>query len=117
MKCPCVQFYAVCVFKADNISCILNDGKLHTEAESEVWDVICAGILDRQKHTVDAAVPKAARDQNSVDACQQSRHIFPGNSFRIDPFDIDRCMIRDPAVLERFHDADVSVVQSGIFAD
>ena len=51
---------------SDNISCKLNDGKLHSKAKTEERNVVLTGELDRVDHTFDTTVSESTGNDDTV---------------------------------------------------
>ena len=76
-----------------------NDGQLHAEAEAEVRDVVLAGVLDCDDHSLNAAVAEAAGDENSVDILEKERGCVIRDILGLDPLDMNVRVACDAAVL------------------
>ena len=87
MCCLRIQFDAVCIVKATDMSCKFYDTKLHTKAETEEWDIMLTGIFDRSDHTVCTAVTKTTRYNNTADITKDLFGILFIDLFRRNPFD------------------------------
>lgn len=57
-----VELAGVCVGIAADVSCKLDNGNLHSEADSEVGDIVLARVLCGGYHALDAAASEASGD-------------------------------------------------------
>ena len=112
-----IQFNAMRIVVSDHISCKFHDRQLHAETQTQIGNLMFSCIADRMDHTFDSAVAEAAGNEDSVYITQNVLYVFGRNGFGIHPFDIYDTAIRNAAVFQRFHDADISIMELGIFAD
>lgn len=52
--------------QATNIPGILDDGNLHSQANSQVWNLVFPGPLGRRHHSLRSSGAEPSRDQDSV---------------------------------------------------
>ena len=107
----------MCVGITQNVSGILDNGKLHTEANSEKRNIVRSCILNRRDFAVDSSVAETARNQNSVCVFKLFRRVFARYFFGINPVYFNIYVVCDSAVFERLGNADIRVVQGNVFAD
>ena len=74
------------------------------------------GILDGVNLSVNAAVAKAAGDQDTAHIFEDFGGIFRRDCLGIHPFDVDRGTVGHPGVLQGFHHGNVGVVKLDVFA-
>lgn len=104
-----------------------NDGNLHTQADAQIRLLLRAGPFCRLDHTLCSTVPEATRDKNAVcsaDCTPGSMELFRevGSSFflemrGINPDKVELLIASHSAVLERFDDREVAVVEVCVFSD
>ena len=111
------QLDAVRFFQAQHIAGEFHDGKLHTEAQTQVGDLIFAGIADGAEHSVNTAAAEAAGHQHAGHALEDLCNVFRRHGFGVHPTNANVRAVRNACVLECFDDADIGVVQLGVFAD
>ena len=111
------EFHAVGVVPADHIPGEFHDGQLHAQADPEERDAAGAGVPDGGDHALDAAASEPAGDKDAADVSEEPVRVLFGYGFGVDPFDPDRGVRVDAAVLQRFNDADIGVVELGVFPD
>ena len=102
---------------AQNVAGELHDHDLHTEADAEVGDIVLAGVLCGLYHAFDAAVAKAAGDDDAVHV----RKGFPagcliGQVLALDPLDLHLAVVLEAGVVEAFHDGQIGVMQLDVLA-
>ena len=63
-----VEFAGVGVGEAADVAGELDAGGLHAEADSEIGDVVFAGVADGVEHAFDAALAEASGNEDAVEA-------------------------------------------------
>ena len=58
----------ICIGNTRNMAGIFNDGNLHAETYSKVWNMMFAGILRSDDHSLYPAMAEAAGHNDSVKA-------------------------------------------------
>ena len=86
------------VFQSCSIAGVLDDGKLHTKAESQERNPVLSCIPDSSDLAVDSPIAEAAGNEDAGYVSQKFRNIFSGNLFGVYPFDIDDGMVVDAAM-------------------
>ncbi len=94
-----IEFDTVRVIVSDHIPDKLHDGKLHAKAEAQERDIVFTRVSDRVDHPLDPSVAKTAGDKDAVDVFERFRDIVRIDVLRVHPFDVDRGVLRDAAVL------------------
>src|SRR5947209_1524107 len=65
MRCRGIEFAGVRVGKSADVASVLDAGCLHSQTNSEVGDLLLAGIADRLQHPLDAALPETAGNEDA----------------------------------------------------
>ena len=112
-----VDFRGVRVGKPQHVARKFNDGDLKPQANAEVGDLVFPRIFRRADFTRNAARTEPAGHQNAVGFSENFRCVIVIQRFGIHPVDVDFCVVCEPAVFERFVDAQIRVVQFDIFTD
>ena len=99
-----IQFDAVGVGKAEDISGVFDNRQLHSQADSKERKTVFSCIADCHDLAFDPAAAKASRYEKTVDALKQLFHILRGDLFRIDPSDGNTGACCNPAMFQSFHD-------------
>ncbi len=63
-----IHFSGMGFFEAQNVACELDDHHLHSEAKSEIRDILFAAILRGQYFPFPAPLAESARDEISIAA-------------------------------------------------
>src|SRR6266702_437651 len=61
-----IELAGVGFLEIAHVAGVLDAGGLHSETDSEVGDVVLAGVADAVEHSGDAALAEASRDQDAV---------------------------------------------------
>jgi len=89
---------------------------MHTEANSEIRDLVFPGKLDCFDLALDTPFPKASGDQNPVACFQQYRPSILFKGLRVHPVNIDTDIIANPSMNQSFSKAFIGLLQVNIFA-
>ena len=93
----------------------LNTSQLHTKANSKHWHIIFTRILNGRNLSFGSAMTKSTWHNNPVCIFQQFGDIFRCDIIRIDPIQLDFCIIGITRVLESFYNRDIRIWQLHIF--
>ena len=99
MCCLRVEFVTVRSVESYYISCKFHDRKLHTETETEEWNLVLAGIFDRKDLTVNTTVTETTRYENTADVSQKLIYILFIDILGRNPFNVDIALVGKTAVL------------------
>src|SRR5215469_6082276 len=61
-----VEFTRIRLFESNHIARELNARRLHSQADSEVWNLLLPRITDRAQHAFNTALAKSPGHQNAV---------------------------------------------------
>ena len=114
IRCCRINFLAVSFVQLAHIACKLDNGNLHTETQSQIWNLVLAGVTGRIDFAFDTTRAKAARDNDTVGTLQQSACGFLRNILRVNPFDFKFSIIIDRCMFQGFHHTDIGVLQLDI---
>ncbi len=104
--------------EAADVARELDGGDLHAEAEAEERDALLAGELRGADFALDAAVAKAAGDEDAGDVAQEfGRVAWSRSSSASTLHEIDAAIGGGAGVGERFVDRFVGVLELDVFAD
>jgi hypothetical protein len=108
------------------VSCELDDGDLHTEADTEERDFVLASPFCGLDHALCTSVAETARDENSVRSADFVPCFVEGGWVvdlslvfeigGIDPDEVEFLAAAHGAVLEGFDDGEVAVMEGGVFS-
>src|SRR5580658_3038732 len=112
-----IALCGVGLFQACYIACVFDGGALHAEADAEIRDFAFAGELNGVDHALDAALAKAAGDEDAVVATQARGRGFWGvDFFGFDPFENGFLIVGEAAVEKGFAEAFVGVFELDVFS-
>ena len=111
------EFGAVRILKMKDIPRKVHDRHLHSEADSEIRDLMLAGVGRGVNDALDASAAEPAGDDDGVSLAKKPVCGLFIQILRFDPLDCDFRMVGDAAVLQGFHDGEIRIVQGGIFSD
>ena len=94
----------------------LDHRHLHAETDAEIGHGVFAGEAGGEDLALGAARAEAAGHQDAVDAGQVRDRVFLLEYLRIDPAQLDPCVVGDAAMGQRLLERFVGVLQAGIFA-
>ena len=77
------------------MTCILNDGKLHTKAEAKERYIIFTCVFNSCDLSVDSTVTESTRNKNSLYITKHFCYVVLVQFLRINPFDIYSSMLED----------------------
>ena len=112
-----IEFGRIGVGETAHIARKLDDHGLHAKANAEIGDFIFARTSNRIQHSLNAALAKAAGDENSIEAAQKFAAVRPFHAFRFDPFDIYSRLVRDAGVQQSLFQALLGIFVFDILAD
>ena len=113
-----VEFRAVRLLHSGHVASVFDSGALHSQANPKERHLVLARVLDSVNHSLNAALPEAAGNQDSIIAVQARR----GGCCRIDffgfnPFENGLVIVRQPAMQQGLAQTLVGVLELHIFAD
>src|SRR5579872_428104 len=111
-----VDFGCHRVLETTNVARELDARQLHPVADTEEWNLIFASVLDRAQLSFHAARPEAGRYQDPFGTVEYAEALF-FDRLRIDTNDLDRGIVIDAGVIERFVDRNVRVLELDVFTD
>ena len=94
-----------------------DDGDLHTEANAEVGEIVCAAIVRRRDLALDPAAAEPAGDDHAVHIGEHFGDIIARYRFRIDPLDPDVRAVDIARMAECLGDRQIGIVELDILAD
>ena len=112
-----VKLAGVRAFQMRGVARVFDDGDLHAETQSQIRDVLFAGVLRREDHALDAAVAEAARHENAAHAAELFFQILFGERFGVYPADGNVRPHSVARVAQRLDHGEIGVMQLRIFAD
>ena len=95
----------------------VHDRHLHSEADSEIRDLMLAGVCRGVNDALDASAAESAWDDDGISLTKEPVCGLFIQILRFDPPDRDFRVVGDAAVLQGFHDGEIRIVQGGIFSD
>ena len=101
MRCLRLEFRAVGAGQTRLVARVLDDGKLHPQADAQVGNAVLARMPDRADLALDPALAEAARDQDRVHAVETVDAVAL-DRFRIDVMDLHLAAGVDSGVRQRF---------------
>ena len=110
-----IQLDTVGVPVSQHMAGEFHDRHLHSQADPQIRDPVYPRIADRQDHPLGASVSKASRNQDAVHGVKGLIQIFFIQFLRIHPGKFYLGPAGNPSVLQRFHHAEISVVELGVF--
>ena len=90
---------------------------MESEAESEIRQLVFAGVAGGGDFAFDAAVAEAAGDEDSVETLEFGGDVFVCEGFGVDAADVDLAVVGNAAVRDGFVDGFVGVLQFDVFSD
>ncbi len=109
------KFAGIGVRPAKDVPRIFDDGGLHSQAQTQIWPIILAGILHCLELAFNAPVSEASGDENSVRLRQNAVDAGSVHAFGINPFDIHAGSQGIPGVAKGLRHGKVSVAELDIF--
>ena len=111
-----VKLARVGVFYARYVSCVLDNRYLHTKTDAKVRNIVFAGVLRRQNHTLDTALIKAAGHYNTLQIFKGIGNVIFIDFFRVYPMNFNVGVIKISRVAHGFGYRKVGVVKPDVFA-
>src|SRR6185437_3500949 len=111
-----VKLAGIGVGQSAHIASVLDAGRLHAEADAKIRNAVLARVTDRVEHALDAALPKASRDQDSIEAGKLRFVIRRFKPFGFYPRYAQLKIMSQRAVHQRFFQRLVAVLILDIFA-
>src|SRR6185437_6954727 len=99
------------------MTCRLDDGHLHAEADAEIGHPTLAGEARRFDLALGAALAKPPRHQNAVDAFEMLDRVLLLEYLGIEPVELDLDVIGDAAMGQRLGKRFVAVEKMRVLAD
>ena len=84
-----VELAGVCIGHPGHIPGVLNDGNLHTKANSEEGQIVGPGVVCGGNHTCNAPVTEAAGNDDAVQSGKLHGYAFRGNALGINPVNVN----------------------------
>ena len=112
-----IQFRGVGVTVTNDIAGKFHNGHLHSETQAEERDSMGASPADCGDFPFNPSASKAAGDEDAVDTVEDFGGVPVVYRLRVNPADRYAGMVCHPAVLQRFHNGDVGVMQGDVLAD
>src|SRR5262249_53615459 len=112
-----VEFGAIGVFQADDITRKFDDGTLQAQADAEERNLALAGIADGVDLAAGAAIIEAAGNEDAVHAAEDALDAFALDFLRFDLSDHDPAVLADAGMIESLVNGFVGVVVLDVFAD
>ena len=102
-----IEFTGVGFIQPADVAGKFYAGGLHAQADAEVGDLVFTGIANSVQHAFNAALAKAARNQNAVKTCQLNLIIAVGGVFGLQPLgfypgDVEFQVVGDGSVYQCF---------------
>ena len=104
----------------------LDDGELHSETDAQEWCLLLSSPLGGRNHAFRASLSKTTRDEDSVCCAnfvpgfvESGSVVEAGRFFEIrglNPDEVELLSATHGAVLKRFDDGKVAVVEGGVFS-
>ena len=95
--------------------CVFDDGDLHTEANSEIWNFVFTRVFARRYHALDTARSKASGDNNAVHVFECLGNILVRYRLAVNPFEVYADEVCSARVFDCFHERNVRVAQGNVF--
>src|SRR5688572_30489054 len=103
--------------EADNVTGELDRGALHAQANAEEGNAALASELNGLDLPFDAALAKAAGDEDPVVAGEQRPRAFALDLFALDSANADLALVVNAGMIEGLVDRLVGVLVLGVLAD
>ena len=94
----------------------LDDRDLHTQADTEIGDVVRAGVVRGRDLALDAAVAEAAGHENAVAAAEHFLYIIARDRLAVNPLNVHARAVDIAGVAQRLGDGQIRIVQLHVFA-
>ena len=105
------------VFDTRDIARVFYNRYLHSEADSEIGNIVLSGVFRREDHTLDSSAAEAAGDDYSVEVRELLLVVRLGQILGIDPVDADVGVESVARVAKRLGNGQIRVMELDIFAD
>ena len=112
-----VELARVSVLYPRNVAGIFYNRYLHSQADSEIGNVVLPGVFRRKDHALYSSAAEAAGNDYPVQMRELALVVRLGQSLRIDPVDADMCIERIARVAQRLGYGQIRIVELNIFAD
>lgn len=123
----CGNLNRVCVLQSTDVTGVLNNRNLHSQANSQVGNVVLSGPLGSRNHTLSTTSSESSRDQNTLGGT----NIVPGlvklggvgsvggrlQSLGLNPDQVQLAATAHSGVLKRLDNGKVGVVQVGVLSN
>ena len=116
MRRVLVELRAHGAFEPGQIAGRLDNGHLHAEADAEVRNAVLARETHRFDLALDAAIAEASGHDDAVHIAQAVDAVL-FDIVRLDEVDIDRGTRVNAAVLQRFDERNVGILEVHVLAD
>src|SRR3954468_13421706 len=67
MRSGRIEFARVGFGQSTNVACKLNAGRLHSQANSKVGNLVLASVTDTLQHACDSALAKSSRNEDAIE--------------------------------------------------
>ena len=111
-----VKFAGGGVGIAEDVSCKLNDGDLHSQADAEVRDIMLPGVLNGADLSLDSTVSEAAGNQDSVHVRKDLTGVFRGYRLGVHPLHLYLGGVFVSGVAQSLRHRKIGIVQLNILA-
>ena len=117
IRCIRVKFFAVCFCQTQNISGEINHGNLHTQAQSEIGEIIFPGEFGSDYFSLRSTISKSTGNQNAMEISKVGIGAILLDFFRIDMNHHDLTIVTNSTVYQGLVNREIGILEVHVFPD